>query len=1080
MSDDRGAGDRDRPQPSRVERILERAVASGVVTPRRAEDTLAGLRADILAGRAPADPEPSMVLHDTGVLDSDTLARMVRELGLDYEPPPRPGLPPDPFDGPPVRDWDRYELIEFIGRGGMGDVWKAVDPRLGRPVALKFLRRDDPQLTERFAREARIQARIDHDNVCPVFEVGSVQGLSYIAMQYVAGGSLKDVRDLLDLRTTVEIMVDVADALHAAHQQGMVHRDVKPANVLLERTPDGDWRPFVVDFGIARDLAADDLTVSGVVLGTPAFSAPEQVRGDTRRIDPRTDVYSLGATMYWLLTGRPPFDGGYPEIVSGVADREPVPPHRLDRAIPVDLETVVLKCLEKDPDRRYLTAREVSEDLRRFLAGEPVTARRTPLTTRLWRRIRRHPGVAATAAAALLLAGVLAAAGIRTAVVTRRQAAIAQQLLEEVQHIESLSRVTAMLPPHDRRGDDGRIRERIAGLEEEIRRLGPNAAGPGAYALGRSLLVLGELDEAAAELQRAEAAGYRTPGVAYTLGLVLGRLYERELDLLREIDDDALRDARRATLEAQLRDPALEALRRGAGDRVEVPAYVEGLIAFYEGRTGDALGHARRALEQAPWLYEAHVLAGDALVEVAVERARRGEVDGALDDLATAGDAYAAAAEIGRSDPTVYAGDCTRRTRLMEILARRGDDPTETFRGAAAACAEAERIDPASADVHARIALLRWRWADHLDDVGRDPSPAVADAVAAADRALDLEPDAARAWHSRGGALLVRALDEMDRGDDPRSTLNEAISSLEQAVASRPDWVLAHDDLGYAHARLARYELSAGRDPTSALERAIASYRRAITLEPAYANAHNNLGIALWRRAVWQRRSGDDPRPGLDAAVAAYDRALELNPGYHYAWANRGLAHRTRAALELDAGHDPSEWIERGRADLTRALELNPRIYWALPEAAAVELLAARSALAAGRDPSSALAAAAGRADAAVAANPSNPTGHQTAAEVERWRAVARRRLGSDVTEPVQAGLARTARALELNPDHAPSLLTRAALLLELAETDDPPVGRTGYAGESARAVARALELNPGLARDAAPLQARLRALGRG
>lgn len=1068
-----GRGDDD--HPSQVERILRYAMETGVLSPDQGEVTLAEIRAR--ESGAPDAEVEAEVFEDIGVLDSDTIARLARELGLDYEPPhrrtPPPGAFGDPFDGPPVRNWERYELVEFIGRGGMGDVWKGIDPRLGRTVALKFLRRDDPQLAERFAREARVQARIDHDNVCPVYEVGSVQGRQFIAMQYVAGGSLKEVRDLLTVDDKVAIMVDVADALHAAHQQGLVHRDVKPANILLERSEDG-WRPFVVDFGIARDLAADELTASGVVLGTPAFSAPEQVRGDNRRIDARTDVYSLGATMYWILTGKPPFDGGYPEIVSGVADREPVPPHRLERTVPVDVETIVLKCLEKDPSRRYTTAREVSEDLRRALAGEPVSARRASLPYRLWKRIRRNPGRAAASVLVLSIAVALATAGLRSAVIARRQASIAQRLVEEVKEIEGLSRIAAMMPRHDRRHENDLVRARIRRLEDETGRLGQLAVGPGSYALGRSYLVLGQLDEAAAALRRAEAEGYRTPAVGYTFGLVLGRLYQRELDRLRVIDDDELRDARRATIEAELRDPALAALKRGGRDRIEVGAYVEGLIAFYEGRPEEALRAAAAALEQAPWLYEAKVLSGDVRVENAVEQARRGEIDGAVANLEQAGADYAAAAEIGRSDPAVYAGDCSRWTQLMEIRARQGGDPAAAYDGATTACAAAAGIDPDRADVHERMAFLQWRWADHLDDTGRDPSPAVAAAITAADRALALDPTSSPAWHTRGGVLLVKALDEMDRGGDPRATLEQAVTSLERAIATAPDSVLAHDDLGYAHARLARYEMSAGRDPSAALAAAIASYQRAIELGPSYANAHNNLGIALWRRAVYESRSGRDARASLAEAVATYDRALALNPGYAYAWANRGLADRTRAAIELDAGADPTPWIVEGRADLARALELNPRIYWALPEAAALEILAARHLAAADGDPSTAFAAADRWAARAIAANPTNPVGHQTQAEVDRWRAVTRHRTGGEIGELVASGLAETDAALALNPEHALSLLTRGALLLEAAETAAEPGRRDTIAARAADAVERALELNPQLSRDAQPLLDRL------
>jgi predicted Ser/Thr protein kinase len=275
-----------------AERMLKLAVGRGIIDSDEAESTLAEMRDQLSDGKL-QDPTLRGFLK-SDLIDDDTFARLAREAEAqeiadeividDTTVGKRSakrsnGLGDDPFERFPVTEWDRYEIEEFIGRGGMGDVYKAKDPRLGRYVALKFLRRDDPELVERFTREAQAQARIDHDHVCPVYEVGEIEGHSYIAMQYVAGGSLKQVTDLLSLRQKVQIMKSVADGLHAAHLAGLIHRDIKPGNILVEHQPDEGWRPFVVDFGIARDMDSHDLTVTGMVLGTPAFCAPEQVRG---------------------------------------------------------------------------------------------------------------------------------------------------------------------------------------------------------------------------------------------------------------------------------------------------------------------------------------------------------------------------------------------------------------------------------------------------------------------------------------------------------------------------------------------------------------------------------------------------------------------------------------------------------------------------------------------------------------------------------------------------------------------------------------------------------------------------------
>lgn len=1067
---------------------MRRATTRGLIDARQADDTLASLRAR--AGRAGGSSIPATALFEPGLLDDDTLDRLARELGL--EPPsgrrvvrspeaPDHGTSPfsgasfgDGFDMHPVRDWDRYELLDFIGRGGMGDVFKARDPRLGRFVALKFLRRDDPQIVQRFTREAQVQARVDHDNVCPVYEVGEVEGHPYIAMQYVAGGTLKEIAHVLGLQDKAKIMVDVADALHAAHQVGLVHRDIKPANILVEQEADGRWRPFVVDFGIARDLDSNDLTLSGMVLGTPAFAAPEQVRGETHSIDRRTDVYSLGATMYWFLTGTTPYEGSYPEIVSGVASREPEPPHRHNPEIPVDLETIVLKCLEKDPSRRYGSAREVSEDLRRFVAGEPIEARRASLGYRLSKRIRKHKALALTIAAAVVAFFVVAVVGARSTLRARRQAAIAQRFVDEVKEVETASRLGAMMPAHDRRDDRERLRERVDNLVARLESLDSLALGPGHYAAGRGLLALGDQRAAREHLEAAEAAGYRTAAVSTSIGLILGREYEQALADARQIDEESLRQAELTEIERTYRDPALRRLREGSSSGVETPLYVEGLIAFYEERFDDALDLARRAQATTAWLFEASRLEGDVLTEMGARAALQGDLDDASSRLASAGDAYGRSIDVARSDPIARSGECERLTRVLEIEVRQGHPPATSFRDGLNACNEAISIDPDRAASWEATAVLQWRWADYELDAGQNPASSLDAAVGAAERAIQLDSELASAHHTLGGVLTVAAQQALSRGDDPRPLLERAVQSLEMAVAIRPRFVPALDDLGYAWERRARWEMSQGHDPRPALDQAVSSYSRAIELGPEYPNAYNNLGIALWRRSLYALRTGAQPKDDLDRAIAAYDTAISLNPNYAYARANLGLAYRTAALDLVTRGVDPTARLDLARRTLDRALELNPSIFWAYPERAAVELLAVRWALENDDPADLALDRAQQAADRATEVNPRNPAAWQTRAEVSRWRAQWRLQRGETAFDELDRGLGQVATALELNPTHASSLATKSALLVLKAESAPDAQTRLALTHQAQSTLDAALEANPLLDYDTVDIRHRI------
>ncbi|UQA60294.1 bifunctional serine/threonine-protein kinase/formylglycine-generating enzyme family protein [Polyangium aurulentum] len=302
---------------------------------------------------------------------------------------------------------ERYEDIEFVGEGGMGTVYRGRDARLGRTVALKLLKGDDPELFRRFIQEARAQARITHEHVCRVYEAGQVDGEPYIAMQFIEGEPLSAIAPRMTLRQKVRVILEVSAAVHEAHRLGLIHRDIKPGNVLVEEPEEGTYKPYVMDFGLARELSERGLTVTGAVIGTPAYMPPEQALGDIRAMDRHSDVYSLGATLYELLAGRTPFVAEHPlRLLMMAAYEEPTPLRKVKRDVPVDLETIVMKCLEREPDRRYPSARALADDLERFLDGEPVQARRASLGYVLRKRARKHwLALAVPMALVLLLVG---------------------------------------------------------------------------------------------------------------------------------------------------------------------------------------------------------------------------------------------------------------------------------------------------------------------------------------------------------------------------------------------------------------------------------------------------------------------------------------------------------------------------------------------------------------------------------------------------------------------------------------------------------------------------------------------------
>jgi serine/threonine-protein kinase len=871
----------------------------------------------------------------------------------------------------PVPGWDRYEAIEFIGEGGMGRVYRAHDPRLGRWVAIKIIREGSADVRERFLREARAQARIEHPHVCPIHEVGTVGDYPYIAMHYVQGESLDMASARLTLDQKVALLAQVADAIHAAHRLGIVHRDLKPANIMLEPDAAGGWHPFVTDFGLARDTEADGTTVTGAVLGSPLFMAPEQAKGSLSRVDRRTDVYGLGATLYFLLTGRPPVQGDNVfQVILQLAHEEPVPPRQLDASVPRDLETVVLKCLEKEPQRRYESAQALAADLRRYLDGEPIAAHRASLWYRGAKLIRKHRLVSAVIAAAVV--AVLAAGwmAVKARQESARQAVLAQQFGAAAKETEGVLRVAHMLPLHDIRRERTVIRERMAQVRQAMRDAGRLADGPGYYALGRGHLALQEYEAARGALRQGWDAGFRTPDAAYATGLLLGLLYQVEREAADRIPNAELRAARLEEIEREYRLPALEYLRRGAGAQVESPLYVEGLIALYERRYDDALRLVRRGFLQTPWMYELKRLEGDVHLARSSDHVAAGRYEQAEADFQRAGDAYNAASEMAHSDPALYEQIAALYLARANRVLNAADQVYAMVAEGQRACDMAIQADPGRGTAFSLKSEISRLMADVLAAHGQDPMPEIARAAAAAEEGVRRNGTSPAAWVTLGDAFQRQGVFLSYRGEDPAPALRESFRRYEKALEMNPRLFLAHYRLGQSHRLLAEHTLNQGRDPLAELALASRSLERARELAPRAVGLYNTLGNLYALDAEYRSDHDRDPRPPLEKAVAAYQQGLAINPRNTKLLCNLGMAFETRARYEMRHGIDPEPSFRQAIETHRRADAEEPNSAWILNSLGFAGAQLAWDSLQNGRDPAAPLAEALGTLERAHAINP--------------------------------------------------------------------------------------------------------------
>jgi tetratricopeptide (TPR) repeat protein len=927
------------------------------------------------------------------------LADLGRSASAGGAAPPAAGAGPEPAPGV-LGD---FRIIREVGRGGMGVVYEAEQLSLGRRVALKVLPfagvLDSRQL-QRFVNEARAAACLHHPNIVPVHGVGSERGVHFYAMQLIEGRTLAHVirelgraegpnaagaeeertvpyapgaplpspcattmathadttkltaRARDHFREVARLGAQAAEALEHAHQTGVLHRDVKPANLLL----DDRGNLWVTDFGLAHIQHGDgNLTLTGDLVGTLRYMSPEQALAKRVAVDHRTDVYSLGATLYELLTLRPAFGGtDRQELLRQVAFEEPIAPRKLTRGIPAELETIVLKAMEKSPADRYATAQELADDLRNFLEDRPIHARRPGLHQRLRKWARRHQA-AVSAAAVCLLVSLAAVAGSAGWVLGERKA---RQREAEARVLEALEEAA----PGLRRGNPHDPALTAVVQRAEAQR---DAGGVGAEVrarveqLRRDVEMLARLENA--RLQA--AAGSKETGFDYAgADRLYAQAFERyNLDVtslgspqaVERIRSSAIRTSLVAALDDW--DYVRESLHRGTGaslralaDRADDDPWRQRLRRAQ--RRGDRAGLEKLAEAKEVWSQppvNLHLLAlalGSARSEAAAERLlRRAQAEHPADFWINL---YLAETLSDKKPP-----DWAQVVRFAQTAQALRPQSAVASLNLGAALAHQRRLVEAEAALRKAIqlqpdfALAHTNLGGVLGIQGK-----LVEAEAACRKAIQLQPDLALAHCGLGGILAYQG------------KLVEAEAAFRKAIALQPDLALAHSglggiladqgklveaekacrkaialqpDLALAHRGLGNTWRQQGR-----LVEAEKACRKAIQLQPDEAETHNILGAILidgWRKdeAIAEFRTAirlkkNDPRfhynlgralvhkGRLDDAIAEYQIALKLREAYPEAHCNLGQLLRRkgqfRQAVEhLRRGHelgsrDPTRW----------------------------------------------------------------------------------------------------------------------------------------------------------------------------
>ncbi len=721
----------------------------------------------------------------------------------------------------PLPHFERYELLELLGEGGMGQVYKAYDRELHRYVAIKFLHAENPQSIERFIREARTQARVDNEYICKIYDVGTLQGHRFIAMQYIDGETFDKAAQKMTLDEKLQVMVKIALGLHAAHKVGLIHRDIKPANILIEQTETGEWHPYIMDFGLAREVAEKGMTTTGMVMGTPAYMSPEQALGEIRQIDRRSDVFSLGATFYEILCGHPPFTGDSTvEIMFAILEKDPPSLRRENPGIPEDIDTIIMKALEKEPGRRYQSARALAEDLQRYIDGEPIQARPPTLSYRLKKKIRKNRTLFVILTIAILTILSALSYAIYSRIQAHRQTIIAESFARNVNDIKTAIQYVGNLAPiHPIRRERILVRQTMRAIQSKMEELGSLAQGPGYAALGEGYLALGELNKARDYLQKAYDSGYRTDHVLYTFGLTLVRLYQKSLEELNIIGSKEKWEEFQKTIVKPLRRDALKYLKMVKNIPPNQKEYLNALVAYLEEKPKKTLVILERLTKSEPTDYEAFALMGQASLELGRKSFRKGQLKKALEYFKKAETYFQTSKNIARSFGQAYQGLCKVYNEYLEYQRVYQKEFKELYTNGVQFCQNALYIDPTLRYTYLYLSDLHWRYGEYVLSHGKDPSPYLQKSIETARQIIHIAPDPSYLYDNIGIAYSIMADYELKLGHDPSALVDKAVQAFNQALKYNPNFGSSIHNRALTWSIQVQYNVFNGIDPGNLFEK---------------------------------------------------------------------------------------------------------------------------------------------------------------------------------------------------------------------------------------------------------------------
>ncbi len=821
-------------------------------------------------------------------------------------------------------NWDKYSLEKLLGQGAYGQVYKAVDLKLKRTVALKILTNSPINRIEKFRREARNQAKVDHPNVCKVYEVDSYKDIHYISMQYIEGETLNKLNKKLSINEKVQIIKQVAKGLHAAHLTGLIHRDIKPTNILIKQKQNGKYIPYITDFGIAKQLDSPALTKDAIASGSPNYMSPEQAAGDKyKALDIRTDIYSLGVTLYEMLTGKLPHSGETSiEVMFKIINQEPTPVCKFNPNIPKDLGSIVMKCLEKEPKKRYQSAQELTEDLNRFLKGDPVKARQSGILYKTSKKIKKHPLITTVMTLLTIFILMILSFWISDKVETAKKIAISQQLGQIINNSEHIMRIAHMMPIHNLKGDLQKVENETVKIKSLVKKMGKAGKGPGLYALGKCYLILEQEETAKSCLEKAYKTGYENDDLFYQLGIEYSKTYLKQHDKLKKALNSKTFQVEKANLKKKYIDKAIKMFDKVKNSKTYSKYYGKAYVSYINQDYDKALEYCKKSRENNNWFYEALLLSGEIHITLAEQAEIAGLFEKADKEYNLALKKIEHAIEIAKSDSNCYKTLASLWIKRFTNSRKNTDKIYIYKKNALKALKKAEITNPRDSDLYIKFAAFYWHWAEYQMEAGKDFREDVKNGIKAAKNAIKYNSKSYEAYHHLGNCYLYQGIYKMFSGENPKISFEKAKFNYEKSKEIAPSFILNYTNLGVVFAYLSQYYYFHGQNPISTLDNAVHNFLIAERIDPNNIFIYSNLGGVYYLAGNFLYDIGKDPEPQYTKAIESYEKALKLSPAENALYVNLSGTYVSIAEYKMREEISPTSYIKKAIKYAKKSIEL--------------------------------------------------------------------------------------------------------------------------------------------------------------